>query len=480
MIKYDPVLLVAIPLFFAFLTPLFHIMEKRVLRFIPLAAVSLNLFLLPALIQGAGRSYDVYTVGGWSPPYGISMLFNVQTGWFLAGVNAAALFGIIFYMVNENRKGSPLGYSLAFTLALTGVNGMMLTGDLFNLFVFMEITAISAFIIATHEKGYFSTFRYVILSSVGSLFFLIAVVVTYKVTGVLDMTASGAGLQSLPERFTILLSAMFVIALSGEGELLPLNGWVSGVYKKASGSGGIFFAGVFATAAIFTVSRLMVIMFSSGEAGSSVSLSMTALGMATLAAGEISAFTRRDARSMMGFSSVSQAGLVIAAVGLAMGGGTFDSMLYGAAMFQLFTVLMGKTLVMAALAYAGVSDFKDLAGLGRAKPLIGVMFTAGMFSLAGIPGFAGFWSKLYLVKAVVAGGRFWFLALFLTAALLEIYYFMRLLQLLFFASPSRTDIKDTPRGALITGGLLTAAVVAVGLFPSVIYDAVSVLITGGM
>ncbi|HPE21027.1 MAG TPA: proton-conducting transporter membrane subunit, partial [Candidatus Mcinerneyibacteriales bacterium] len=257
MIMQNPVLLIAVPLLLAFLIPVFSSFFKGAVRFIPVLAGGFNVIATALLISRASGSVTVTEIGGWASAYGISLLFSSQIGYVILAVNLTALLAIFYYTLNERDLGSPLAYPIAFTLALSGANGMIMTGDLFNLFVFMEMTAIAGYIIAVHKKGYLGTFRFVVLSSVGSALFLMATAALYNATGFLNMALAGESLGGLAAPFISIISVLFIMALSSEAELLPLNGWVAPVYKESSGAGSVFFASVFSGAALFAVIKVM-------------------------------------------------------------------------------------------------------------------------------------------------------------------------------------------------------------------------------
>lgn len=479
MIMQNPVLLIAVPLLLAFLIPVFSSFFKGAVRFIPVLAGGFNVIATALLISRASGSVTVTEIGGWASAYGISLLFSSQIGYVILAVNLTALLAIFYYTLNERDLGSPLAYPIAFTLALSGANGMIMTGDLFNLFVFMEMTAIAGYIIAVHKKGYLGTFRFVVLSSVGSALFLMATAALYNATGFLNMALAGESLGGLAAPFISIISVLFIMALSSEAELLPLNGWVAPVYRESSGAGSVFFASVFSGAALFAVIKVMLIVF--GHNYAYVHQGLLVLGLVTLAAGEAAAFKQSNLKKMVAYSSIAQSGLIIAAVAAAMRSGVLHNGLFSAALFQLINNILAKALVLLGIALLGLATLKEIGGAGTRKKWLGVFISAGVLSLIGMPGFAGFWSKLFLVRELVGSGMFVFTLVFLLAALFEAYYYLRFLQSLFLGKS--TTAASLPKTSWVTTILLfvlAALIILIGFAPDVIIRAISGLSLGGV
>ena len=479
MIMQNPVLLIAVPLLLAFLIPVLSSFFKGAVRFIPVLAGGFNVIAAALLIPQASGSLTVTEIGGWASAYGISLLFSSQMGYVILAVNLTALLAIFYYTLNERDLGSPLAYPIAFTLALSGVNGMIMTGDLFNLFVFMEMTAIAGYIIASHKKGYLGTFRFVVLSSVGSVLFLMATAALYNATGFLNMTLAGKSLDTLAAPFISIISVLFIMALSSEAELLPLNGWVPRVYKDSSGTGSVFFASVFSGAALFAVIKVMLMVFGSRYAY--VHQGLLVLGLVTLAAGEAAAFKQTNIKKMVAFSSIAQSGLIIAAVAAAMRSGVLHDGLFSAALFQLINNILAKALVLLGIAMLGQATLQEIGGAGTKKKWLGVLISVGVLSLIGMPGFAGFWSKFFLIRELVGSGMLVFVLVFLLAALFEVYYYLRFLQALFLGKS--TAPVSSPKPSWVTFILLfvlAALIILIGFAPDYMIQAVSGLNPGGV
>ena len=478
MIAKDPVILVAIPLLLAFSIPILYAFWKNAIRYIPLLAALLNVLAVVPLFKNSAKFISVYSIGGWNTKFGISLLFNQQIGMILLAVNIVAFLALVYFFYNEHDLGNGIAYSLAYTLALTGVNGLILTGDIFNMYVFMELTAIAGFIIAAHKKGYFASFNFVVLSSVGSIMFLMGTVALYNVTGSLSLANMGTLLVGLPTKFTLIIGIIFVIAMSAEAELLPLNGWVPKVYKDASGTGSVFFASILSTASLYAIIKLMITVFRKNYAD--VNTMLLVFGLVTLFVGEASAFKQKNVKKMIAFSSIAQAGLIISAVAIAISGGHLNNAIFSAAIFQLFNNIFAKALILLGISMLGYFTLDSIKGIAKKRMYLVVLITVGVLSMVGMPGFAGFWSKIYLIKSLILSGYGWFVFIFLTSALFEVYYYLRFAQTMFFEEYEEKEHKENNFISYTVLTVLAVIIILIGFMPNSITGALSGIILGGM
>lgn len=361
------VLLIVLPLLLSFLSMIFKASKKMMLF---IGAV-INVAILFTL------QYGTYNIGGFTAPYGINLVLD---SWSFVGVALVNTMFLLSLLANAKRieEHSPVLLTL-----LAGVNGMILTGDLFNLFVFIEITTISAYILSIQSGKYIHTFNYLILGSVGSGLYLLGVILLYGNFGslnILDISVQAAGNGSV----LLLPFLLMFVGLSVEVKLFPFNGWVKGIYQNANGLVGTVLASVVASAALFAMGRIIGSVLFASERMLSLILF---IAVVTLISGEFSAFKGKTIREILLYSSIGQSGLVtiLLASGLA---------------FPALLILLNNAISkMVMFSVTDEISFKDapyeaLKGTFNTHRVLGLGFTIASFSLIGLPLFLGFYAKL--------------------------------------------------------------------------------------
>jgi len=369
------VLLIVLPLLLSFLSMIFKAQKKPLLY----GGATLNVALLFIIQKGE------YMIGGFDAPYGINLVLDQWS--FIAVVLINTMF---FLSLISNKKLIGEHSPILLTL-LAGVNGMVLTGDLFNLFVFIEITTISAYIMTIQSKKYIHTFNYLIVGSVGSGLYLLGVILLYAAFGSLNI-AHIAGQINNPGTQLLLPFLLIFVALSVETKLFPFNGWVKGVYKNANGLVGSLMVSIVASAGLFVMGRIFGTLLLTSQF---LMNTILVVAVITLISGEFSAFKGQSIKEILLYSSIGQSGLVtiLLASGLA---------------FPAVLVLINNAiskLVMFSIAdelnaKSSNSDLPEDAPYATLKghflqhKILGLGFTIASFSLIGLPLFLGFYAKL--------------------------------------------------------------------------------------
>ncbi|KLO24999.1 MULTISPECIES: complex I subunit 5 family protein [unclassified Marinitoga] len=438
----NPVLLIVIPLLFAFLSVIFKKADKTLL----LAAVAFNVF--GALVIQEGN----IIIGGWKPPFGINLVVDQYSIFGLMILNIAFALSVITSLASVKK------YSTVLLVSLASLNGMMLTGDLFNLFVFLEIASISAYIMSTMTKSFKGTFNYIILGALGSNLYLLGIIILYATTGTLNM-ADMASKISFVNSNVLLLAVTFIFAgFAVETKIMPFNGWVKMVYGNVNDLNGGIFASAYATAAIMMFGRMFTNIFVVDGTLKTLLLTITAL---TFVFGEIAAFSQKNIRSILAFSSIGQAGLITT---------LFLTGITGGAMMQVannaFAKLLMFTIAGAMYVYTGTDNIEKLQGLFKKHKLIGLGFSIAALSLVGLPLFYGFYVKIFTLTNLFKLNNFWIPALILFASLIEGIYFIRMLVKLWNPGEEGKESKDvyTTKLSLENSFAYAALAIAVGLF----------------
>ncbi len=454
----NPALLVAVPLLLAFIA----VISKKLGKAMLIASVSLTTIISLAVVFLA-EFPRVYSIGGFDPPFGISLVID--------GYSAASIIilNVIFALIVLMSFKDVGKYASVITVSLAALNGMILTGDLFNLFVFMEIAAISAYILTTMNKGYKHTFNYLVLGTLGSGLYLLGIMLLYNIFGSLNMFDIRMQMinssQSLAKPMALPLILIFT-GLAVEAKLIPFGGWVKGVLKKANSLVGALIVSAFAFAILSVFGRLIITFFVMSKA---VHIAFTVIAVATLIFAEASAFSKKNLREILLFSSIAQSGLVIL---------LFVNGLITPAFMVLISNVLSK-LVLFTIAGKLAKDLKtddvyELKGVFSKYIGLGIGFTVAAMSLIGLPLFFGFVAKINALVALFNSGNLWLPIVILVMSVVEGAYVIRILTSLWNAGEegelaSKDKLKEFKLNGCAKVGivslLIAVIIIAVGVLP---------------
>ncbi|HUI70498.1 MAG TPA: proton-conducting transporter membrane subunit [Spirochaetia bacterium] len=354
-------------------------------------------------------------------------------------------------------------------VALIGINGISMVRDLFSLYVFIEVTAIATFILVVLRHGveaYEGAWKYVILSAVASVLMLASIALFILVEGGVSLSAITHALAS-PGPIPWIATALFLCGLFIKGGLVPFHGWLADAYSAAPAPSSIFMAGIVTKASgVFALMRLSQSVFVDALPTRWIFL---VVGAVTLVIGAFLALTQSDMKRMLAYSSVSQIGYIV----LALGGSPQLGIV--AAALHFFNHAVSKSQLFANAQaieeQLGTISMDRMGGLGSRMPVTAGTSAVASLSIAGLPPLAGFWSKLLIVIALWQVGQYVFAAIAILTSLVTLGYFLSLQRRVFFGVPLAewANVREV-RGRLLTPALaLSLITVAVGLvFPLVL------------
>jgi proton-translocating NADH-quinone oxidoreductase chain N len=425
----------------------------------------LSFILVPQTL----REPVVVFIGGWRPPFGINLVVG-PLGILLTVLISLVGFFIAVYAVAYIDKEPSDKYHMLFLLLITGATGTVLTGDIFNLFVFFEILCISSYALTAYNRdreGTEAGFKYLVQGTVGSTLILIAIAFLYGLTGTLNMADIAQRIASVDSFDLFVVFALFMVGFGVEAAIFPLNAWLPDAHSSALSTISAILSGIAIKTGLYAMARTAFTLFNV----SGLFVFLSTIGVVTLVIGEISAYRQReDVKRMLAYSSIGQVGLILFALGIATSAGLFG------ALFQLVNHALAKALLFLAVGYmihkVGSKQLSSLGGLGREMPVTCLMFTIAAFSLIGLPPFAGFMSKLSIIYAAVAAEQSIFLAyvvIVLAATVVEAGYFFRLVQTLYFKKAwNLTRGGDAPLSGLVPLVALGSLIVVIGVLPQII------------
>ncbi len=364
---------------------------------------------------------------------------------------------------HEQRRDNFINLLL---LSLVGMNTTVLVRDIFSLYVFVEITAVAVLVLIALGKNRFAiegVFKYLVLSIIASVFMLSSIAFIILTAGDTSFEAiHRAFLNGANKTFLNFAAGLFLCGALIKSGAMPFHGWVPDTYSEAPAPVSVLLAGIITkVTGVYVLLRLFASVFILNAAMQNVLLF---IGAGTIVFAALAALTQGDVKRMLSYSSISQVGYIVLALGCA------TPLAFAGAVFHFFNHAIFKSLLFVNAAAlekkTGSTDMAIIAGLGSKLPVTSTTSLFGMLSAAGIPPLAGFWSKLIIILALWSSGRFGYASIALLASILTLAYFLSLQRLVFFVK-SETALEDTgtvPFGIHFSEILLAAFTIVVGLF----------------
>ena len=479
----SPILAVAAPLLAAFALPVVTWWGRAAVYPVTLAALAASFVSAVATARAVVTGGAVeYHLGGWPPPWGIAFRIDTLGALMLLLVTFIPLVVAVYARrsVEAELPEQHTPFYCVYLLLAAGLAGLVSTADMFNLYVFLEITSLAGYALVSLGGGaaVVSAFRYLILGTIGAAFYLLAVAYLYSVTGTLNMTDLAGLLPSLSGSNTVLVSIAFLVTgMALKMGLFPMHAWLPRAYANAPSAVSALIAATAAKAAAYVLIRVLFYVFEPRVA-IDVIPATTILAWAAAVAmlvGSVMAIAQSDLKRMLAYSSVAQIGYIILGVGLAnMHGFT------GAVLHLVNHAFMKGCLflVAGAIIYrTGAREIDDLRGLGQAMPFTAATFVLAAFAMIGIPPTGGFFSKLYLLLGAIDAGAWVFVAVILISSLLAVAYFGNAIRALYFAGAgdggdgaagvagaAAGSASDPPASMLVPMLVLAAGILLLGLF----------------
>jgi len=444
LIEHLPILVVLVPMFVA---PLLAAVPSRgQLPWLIATLTSLLTFVVAIGIatQVLAHGTLTYELGGWPVPFGIGLAISPLSALMLLVITGASLMALLWGPASMNSEVGHEHQSLLYAswlLALCGLSGIAVTGDAFNIFVFMEISSLASYVMVSagpNRQALTATFKYLITGTVGATFYLIGIGYLYMMTGTLNLADMATRLAAVSSTAPVLIASGFILlGLALKAALFPMHAWMPNAYRFAPTPVGVFFAACSTKVAVFVLIRfdfLVLMPNLPGHANMLVSVLMP-LSVAAMLVGSAVAIFERDLKRMLGYSSVAQIGYILLAFSLLSTAGLtaaivhlFNHALIKGALFMAVGTLVLRT---------GSSRLDDLAGIGKTMPLTTLAFCLAGLSLIGVPLTAGFISKWYLISAVLEHGMLgWMLlAAILVSSLMAVVYVWKVVEVAYFRSP---------------------------------------------
>jgi multicomponent Na+:H+ antiporter subunit D len=466
-----PALQVVVPLLAA---PLTVLVRRRDLAFgVALLASAFAFAAALMLWSQVERTGTIsYAIGNWPPPWGIEYRVDRLSAFVLVLVAGVSLIALPYTRRSIDDEISARQHYLFYTmwlLCLAGLLGITITGDAFNVFVFLEISSLSTYVLIAlgrDRRALVASYQYLIMGTIGATFIVIGVGLLYLMTGTLNIADMGQRIGAVQGTRPVLAALAFLtVGISLKLALFPLHQWLPNAYAYAPSAVSAFLAATATKVAVYVLLRFYFSVF--GEAAVFDRLPMQEVMLLLALAGMFAASTiaifQTDLKRLFAYSSVAQIGYIILGLSFDSVSGLTATLVHlfnhGVTKGAIFLLLGGVALRM------GGTSLARAQGLGRRMPLTSFGIVIGGLSLIGVPGTAGFVSKWYLILAALEKGQWWLVFLIVGSSLLALAYVWRFVEAAYFREP-RVDtaaVGEAPASMLVPAGLLVAACLWFGL-----------------
>ncbi len=502
-----PVLPIVIPLMMAPLCVLLG--SRHVANVLSLVACwvtfGLSLFLVARVCEVGAISYFL---GGWKPPYGIEYAIDPLNSFLMAmiaGMGAIVLTYSGPSLRDEVAKSKHYLFYALYLLCMTGLMGMCATGDLFNVFVFLEISSLSTYALISLGKtrrAPLAAFQYLIMGTIGATFLLIGIGLLYQMTGTLNMADIGVqldryrmadvmvdGVEGLPHwegsRTMLVAFAFLTVGLCIKMAVFPLHTWLPNSYTYAPSVVTCFVAATATKVSVYAFLRVVYGIFTPEFAFVLLPLdtALWSFSLVGIFVASIAAIYQTNIKRRLAYSSIAQIGYMLLGISMANQDGLTAGIVH---MFNHGLIKGGLFMVVGCFALRlGSVQLEDWRGAGKTMPWTSLAWAIGGLGLIGVPVTCGFISKWLLLTAAMEHELYPVAALMLISSLLAVVYVWQVVEVLYFSPPSEKAKKATeaPMIMLVTTYTVVIATVVFGVWTTwsagLAGDAARFLLQGG-
>jgi multicomponent Na+:H+ antiporter subunit D len=391
----------------------------------------------------------------------------------IAIVSAATLMVGFATTVDQRRRYNFINITL---LSIAGMNGVVMVRDIFSLYVFLEVVAVSSFILIASEKeqnAFEGSFKYLVMSAVATVMMLSSIAILVMYAGDTSFAQIRDAVQGSNSIYVIAATAIFMAGLFIKAGLVPFHGWLPDAYSSAPAGVSVLLAGIVTkTAGIYTTIRIVSEIFGFNETLKTVLL---IVGIVSIFVGAFAALGQKDFKRMLAYSSISQMGYIIIALG------TGTELGIAGAIFHMFNHAMFKSQLFVNSAavekQTGTTDMDSLSGVSNVMPVTGWTSVVAFLSTSGIPPLSGFWSKLIIIIALWKAGLHGYAAAAVIGSLITLAYFLSMQRRVFFGRAKMAGVKEAGLWLVVPAVILAVITIGVGVFFPIFVNTIIVPIT---
>jgi len=473
-----PALIVIVPLLAAFIISAAGWVNKRLCFPVAVAALSVATYSsIGLLLRVLDQGIVLYKLGGWDPPWGIAYYVDHLNGLVLVVVSAVALINLIASkkIIEQEFPEKTGPFYTLYVLMVTGLLGIVVTGDAFNLYVLLEIASLTGYglLAMGGGRGPLAALNYLYMGTIGACFYLLGIGYLYIVTGSLNMVDIAGILPSLYQSKAVLTA--FIICMVGvwlKMAFFPLHAWLPNAYTYAPSASSSLIAPLMTKVMIYVMIRLILTVFTPQFSFTILAVNESIVWLAVIAIvmGAVLALAERNLKKMLTYIIIAEVGYMVGGAWLGNRAGMTGAILHivNDALMTLCVFLVVGNIVYKIKGYA----FDDLKGLFRKMPFTMGAFVVGALSIIGVPPTCGFFSKWYLISGGIAAGHYGFVAALLFSSLVNVVLFFRIIELGYFEPFSDhhghnhhpEPIDEAPLSMLVPLLIVAAGLVVVGMY----------------
>ncbi|MBL4690652.1 MAG: monovalent cation/H+ antiporter subunit D family protein [Rhodospirillales bacterium] len=381
----------------------------------------------------------VYALGGWEAPWGIEYRIDLANAFMLVIVT---LIGSVVMPYARASVGAEIPveriylFYCMYLLNLAGLLGIAITGDMFNLFVFLEVSSLSSYVMISlgrDRRALTAAYRYLIMGTIGATFYIIGVGMMYMATGSLNMADLATLIPAIADSRTVLVALAFLtVGLGLKLALVPLHMWLPNAYAHAPSVVSVFLAATGTKIAVYAMMRIIFTVFGGAGVFDDFGLAEMLSGLAVIAmiGASLVAIYQGNVKRLLAYSSLAQIGYIVLGISMASVLGMAAGIVH---LFNHAMIKAGLFMVMGCIFLrTGSVKIDDMKGLAKVMPVTMAAFVAGGFGLIGVPLTAGFVSKWYLLQAAIEKGWWPAVVAILISSLLAVVYIWRVVEAAYF------------------------------------------------
>jgi multicomponent Na+:H+ antiporter subunit D len=441
-------LFIAVPLVLASIMPLVGRVSRR---FLPDALSSLAMLFMLVYSLTVGRQMvvqgtDVRRLELLGEPLGIVLAMDGFSLLMLVTIALVSFCVMLFSIDYMEHYGGKANYYALLLIMVAGMNGMVLSTDLFSLYLFLEVAAIASYGLVAYGLGHDeleASFKYLMLSAVATAFILISIAVLFGVKGTLAMGGISSGLSSPDYRYVVgICAGMFIFGFGLKAALVPFHSWLPDAHPSAPAPISAMLSGLLIkVSGIYAMTRVFLNVFGLSTGLSTV---LMYLGIISIVAGALLALGQNDIKRMLAYSSISQVGYIILGIGL----GTPLGIL--GALFHILNHALAKGLLFlnsGAIEHStGTRALDKMGGLASKMPITAGTSVVGSLAIAGVPPLNGFWSKLLIIIGLIQAQRYGFAMVAVLASIITLWYYLLIQRRAFFGKLNEAwkGIREAP------------------------------------
>jgi len=474
----SPILIIIVPLLASFLVGLFGLYNRKLCYPLTLLALVISLYgALVTLFSVLKNGTIHYHLGGWLPPFGIEYVIDHLNALVLVIVAFTGFINVIFSKKSielEMPDKIPQFYTL-YLLLVTGLLGITITGDVFNLYVLLEISALTAYALIALGRGraVLSSYNYLIMGTIGASFYLLGVGHLYIVTGTLNMADLQNILPALYNNNAVLVA--FILILVGvwvKMAFFPVHGWLPNAYTYAPTASSSLLAPTMTKVSVYVMIRIMFSVFTPEFTFRHLIWQDAIIWCAVIAVvgGALQALAQRDFKKMLTYLLISEVGYMVGGVWIGNRLGITGAILH---------ILNDAMMMLCLFFVAGIihyklksHDFDSFQGLFKKMPVTMGAFIVGALSMIGVPPTCGFFSKWYLILGAIEAGKWHFMIALLFASLMNVILFFRIIEIGYYKSFAEsqehkkdlTRIDEAPVSMLTPLLIVAVSLILIGVF----------------